>query len=114
MTPPPTRSAWGNPPRRLTFLGTGDPLNGERAHTSLAFDLADGATLLLDTTLGGRPDPLQRRDRRIPNAILRQKAVRGVTHGGVDIGGEHRRSPFLYTSTSARLRYANVATIDAG
>jgi len=47
----------GNPPRRLTFLGTGDPLNGERAQTSLAFDLADGATLRLVTILGGRRDP---------------------------------------------------------
>lgn len=38
--------------RRLTFLGTGDPLNGARAQTSLALALADGATLLIDTGSG--------------------------------------------------------------
>ena len=38
--------------RHLTFLGTGDPLNTERAQTSLALALADEATLLIDTGSG--------------------------------------------------------------
>lgn len=38
--------------RRLTFLGTGDPLNATRAQTSLALALAAGDTLLLDTGSG--------------------------------------------------------------
>ncbi|MGN6812894.1 MAG: MBL fold metallo-hydrolase, partial [Thermomicrobiales bacterium] len=37
---------------RITFLGTGDPLNEERAQTSLAVALAGGETLLLDTSSG--------------------------------------------------------------
>jgi ribonuclease BN (tRNA processing enzyme) len=37
---------------RITFLGTGDPLNGERAQTSLALALAGGDVLLIDTSSG--------------------------------------------------------------
>lgn len=37
---------------RITFLGTGDPLNHERAQTALALDLPDGETLLVDTSSG--------------------------------------------------------------
>ena len=37
---------------RITFLGTGDPLNEERAQTSLAVALAGGETLLVDTSGG--------------------------------------------------------------
>lgn len=37
---------------RLTFLGTGDPLNHERAQTSLALTLAADDVLLLDTGSG--------------------------------------------------------------
>ena len=37
---------------RITFLGTGDPLNEERAQTSLALPIGDGDTLLIDTGSG--------------------------------------------------------------
>jgi ribonuclease BN (tRNA processing enzyme) len=37
---------------RLTFLGTGDPLNGERAQTSLALALPGDEVLLIDTSSG--------------------------------------------------------------
>ncbi len=37
---------------RLVFLGTGDPLNDERAQTSLALPQADGTTVLVDTSSG--------------------------------------------------------------
>ena len=37
---------------RVIFLGTGDPLNGERAQTSLAVPLAGGETMLLDASSG--------------------------------------------------------------
>jgi ribonuclease Z len=37
---------------RLIFLGTGDPLNDERAQTSLALPQADGTTVLFDTSSG--------------------------------------------------------------
>jgi ribonuclease BN (tRNA processing enzyme) len=37
---------------RLIFLGTGDPLNDERAQTSLALPQADGTTILFDTSSG--------------------------------------------------------------
>jgi len=49
---------------RITFLGTGDPLNEERAQTSLAVALAGGETLLLDTSSG--------------TILLRQLAAAGV------------------------------------
>ncbi len=42
-------------PPRVVMLGTGDPLNHERAQASLAFQLregADGETLLIDTSSG--------------------------------------------------------------
>jgi ribonuclease Z len=38
--------------RRLTFLGTGDPLNGERAQSSLALPLSGDETMLIDTSSG--------------------------------------------------------------
>ena len=38
--------------RRLTFLGTGDALNGERAQSSLALPLSGGETMLIDTSSG--------------------------------------------------------------
>ena len=37
---------------RLTFLGTGDPLNEERAQTSLALPIGAGEVLLLDASSG--------------------------------------------------------------
>lgn len=37
---------------RLIFLGTGDPLNDERAQTSLALPQADGTTVLFDASSG--------------------------------------------------------------
>lgn len=37
---------------RLIFLGTGDPLNDERAQTSLALPRADGTTILFDVSSG--------------------------------------------------------------
>jgi ribonuclease Z len=37
---------------RVTLLGTGDPLNDERAQASLAVHLAGGETMLLDTSSG--------------------------------------------------------------
>lgn len=37
---------------RLTFLGTGDPLNPERAQTSVAVPLAGNETMLIDTSSG--------------------------------------------------------------
>lgn len=37
---------------RLLFLGTGDPLNDERAQTCLALPQADGTTVLVDTSSG--------------------------------------------------------------
>ncbi len=38
--------------RRVTFLGTGDPLNGERAQSSLALPLAGDETMLIDASSG--------------------------------------------------------------
>ncbi|HYQ83447.1 MAG TPA: MBL fold metallo-hydrolase [Rubrobacter sp.] len=38
--------------RRLTFLGTGDALNGERAQSGLALPLSGGETMLIDTSSG--------------------------------------------------------------
>src|ERR671917_965336 len=38
--------------RRLTFLGTGDSLNSERAQTSLAVPLAGDETMLIDASSG--------------------------------------------------------------
>ena len=38
--------------RRLTFLGTGDALNGERAQSSLALPLSGEETMLIDTSSG--------------------------------------------------------------
>jgi ribonuclease Z len=37
---------------RLTFLGTGDSLNPERAQTSLAVPLSGGETMLIDASSG--------------------------------------------------------------
>ena len=37
---------------RLTFLGTGDSLNPERAQTSLAVPLAGDQTMLIDASSG--------------------------------------------------------------
>ena len=37
---------------RVIFLGTGDPLNGERAQTSLAVPLTDDETMLFDASSG--------------------------------------------------------------
>ena len=37
---------------RLTFLGTGDSLNGERAQSSLALPLSGGETMLIDASSG--------------------------------------------------------------
>jgi ribonuclease Z len=37
---------------RLIFLGTGDPLNDERAQTSLAVPQSDGTTVLIDASSG--------------------------------------------------------------
>ena len=37
---------------RVVFLGTGDPLNEDRAQTSLAVPLARGETMLLDASSG--------------------------------------------------------------
>jgi ribonuclease BN (tRNA processing enzyme) len=42
----------GSVTRRVTFLGTGDPLNDERAQASLAVHLAGDETMLLDTSSG--------------------------------------------------------------
>jgi ribonuclease BN (tRNA processing enzyme) len=49
---------------RITFLGTGDPLNGERAQTSLALALAGDDVLLIDTGSG--------------TILLRQLEVAGI------------------------------------
>jgi ribonuclease Z len=38
--------------RRMTFLGTGDSLNGERAQASLALPLSADETMLIDTSSG--------------------------------------------------------------
>src|SRR5215210_5391185 len=38
--------------RGLTFLGTGDSLNGERAQASLALPLSGDETMLIDTSSG--------------------------------------------------------------
>jgi ribonuclease Z len=38
--------------RRVTFLGTGDALNGERAQSSLALPLSGEKTMLIDTSSG--------------------------------------------------------------
>ena len=38
--------------RRLTFLGTGDALNGERAQSGLVLPLSGGETMLIDTSSG--------------------------------------------------------------
>jgi ribonuclease Z len=38
--------------RRVTFLGTGDALNGERAQSSLALPLSGDETMLIDTSSG--------------------------------------------------------------
>src|SRR5918911_3031449 len=38
--------------RRLTFLGTGDALNGERAQSSLALPLSGEETMLIDASSG--------------------------------------------------------------
>ena len=54
---------------RITFLGTGDPLNEERAQTSLAVALAGGETLLLDTSSG--------------TILLRQLAAAGIALAGI-------------------------------
>jgi hypothetical protein len=37
---------------RVIFLGTGDPLNDERAQTSLAVPLEGGETVLFDASSG--------------------------------------------------------------
>ena len=37
---------------RVIFLGTGDPLNGERAQTSLAVPLSGGEVMLMDASSG--------------------------------------------------------------
>jgi ribonuclease Z len=42
----------GDRVRRLTFLGTGDPLNAERAQASLALPLGSEETMLVDTSSG--------------------------------------------------------------
>jgi ribonuclease Z len=42
----------GDKVRRLTFLGTGDPLNAERAQASLALPLGSEETMLVDTSSG--------------------------------------------------------------
>jgi len=42
----------GNRASRLTFLGTGDSLNGERAQASVALPLAGDETMLVDTSSG--------------------------------------------------------------
>lgn len=69
--------------RRLIFLGTGDPLNEERAQTSLALALADGATLLLDT---GSGSTLLRQltEARLPLATIRHVAI---SHAHFDHAG---------------------------
>ncbi len=36
----------------MIFLGTGDPLDGERAQTSLALPLEGGEALLIDASSG--------------------------------------------------------------
>lgn len=69
--------------RRLTFLGTGDPLNGERAQSSLALALADGATLLLDTGSGSNL-LRQLAGARLPLAAIRHVAV---SHAHFDHAG---------------------------
>ncbi len=38
--------------RCVTFLGTGDPLNGERAQSSLALPLPNEETMLIDASSG--------------------------------------------------------------
>ena len=54
---------------RLIFLGTGDPLNDERAQTSLALPQADGTTVLLDTSSG--------------TILLRQLRAAGIALGSI-------------------------------
>lgn len=54
---------------RLTLLGTGDPLNHERAQTSLALDLADDDILLIDVSSG--------------TILLRQLLAAGIALGRV-------------------------------
>lgn len=58
---------------RITFLGTGDPLNDERAQTSLAVPLAGGRagdeTLLIDTSSG--------------TVLLRQLRAAGIALDGI-------------------------------
>jgi ribonuclease BN (tRNA processing enzyme) len=69
--------------RRLTFLGTGDPLNGERAQTSLALTLADDEILLLDTGSGSNLL------RQLTGAGLPLAAIRhvAVSHAHFDHAG---------------------------
>jgi ribonuclease BN (tRNA processing enzyme) len=69
--------------RRLTFLGTGDPLNGERAQTSLALDLADRQTLLIDTG-SGTGLLRQLAGARLPLAAIRHVAI---SHAHFDHAG---------------------------
>lgn len=44
--------ALGSTVPRLTFLGTGDPLNYERGQTALALETSDAGTVLIDTSSG--------------------------------------------------------------
>ncbi len=54
---------------RVIFLGTGDPLNEERAQTCLAVPLADDETILFDTSSG--------------TVLLRQLEAAGIALEGV-------------------------------
>jgi ribonuclease Z len=54
---------------RVTLLGTGDPLNAERAQASLAVHLAGGETVLLDTSSG--------------TVLLQRLRAAGITLGSI-------------------------------
>ncbi len=68
---------------QITLLGTGDPVNEERAQTSLALALAAGETLLIDTT-GGTVLLRQLRDAGIALDSIRHLFVshRHFDHAG--------------------------------
>jgi ribonuclease Z len=84
---------------RITFLGTGDPLNEERAQTSLAVALAGGETLLLDTSSG--------------TILLRQLAAAGVALPSIrHLFVTHRH--FDHAGGLAPLLVALTALPDAG
>jgi ribonuclease Z len=78
---------------RVTFLGTGDPLNEERAQTCLAVPLADDETMLIDVS-GGIDILRQLKAAGIPLEKVRHLFV---THRHFDHAGG--LAPFLVALT---------------